>query len=120
MDAMINAISSPALPHLQSAPQTSGALEALQSVEAAQGADAAAGEKSELRQAFNDFVGQTFYTQLLSSMRATVGKPAYFHGGRAEEVFQGQLDQILAERMTEADASHFTDAMYELFTLPRQ
>ena len=72
-----------------------------------------------LRAAFDAFVGQTFYAQLLGAMRDTVGKPAYFHGGRAEEVFQAQLDQVLAEHMTEASAAEFTGPMFDLFTLPR-
>jgi len=72
-----------------------------------------------LRQAFRDFVGQTLFGQLLSSMRNTVGKPAYFHGGRAEEVFTQQLDQVLVEQITEASASTVADPMYELFNLQR-
>ena len=77
------------------------------------------GPSSELRKAFDSFVGQTFYGQLLQAMRKTVDKPAYFHGGRGEEVFQAQLDQILAERMTEATADQFTGPMFELFTMHR-
>ena len=57
---------------------------------------------AELREQFTQFVGEAFYGQMLKAMRATVGKPAYFHGGRAEEVFQGQLDQHMAEHLTEA------------------
>ena len=74
---------------------------------------------AELRHAFDAFVGQTFYGRLLAEMRKSVGKPAYFHGGRAEEVFQAQLDQTLAERMTEASAHQFTGPMFDLFMLPR-
>lgn len=70
-----------------------------------------------LQEAFTDFVGQTFYGQLLGAMRKTVGKPAYFHGGRAEEVFQKQLDQVLSEYMTEASADSFAKPMFELFQL---
>ena len=66
-------------------------------------ADAADGDK-ELRKAFQDFVGQTFYGQMLGAMRKTVGKPAYLYGGRAEEVFQKQLDQVMAEKLSEATA----------------
>ena len=73
----------------------------------------------ELRKAFNSFVGETFFGQLLSSMRKTVGKPAYFHGGRAEEVFQGQLDQMLTQHMSEASAESFSEPMFELFNLDR-
>jgi hypothetical protein len=76
-------------------------------------------KEKELRKAFDDFVGQTFYGQMLSAMRETVGKPAYMHGGRAEEVFQKQLDQVMAEKLSDATASTFTGPMYELFKLPR-
>ncbi len=72
-----------------------------------------------VREAFNDFVGQTFFGQMLGAMRKTIGKPAYMHGGRAEEVFQGQLDQVLAEKLSDASAESFADPMWELFNLPR-
>ncbi|HTN75745.1 MAG TPA: rod-binding protein [Pirellulaceae bacterium] len=73
----------------------------------------------ELREAFSSFVGETFYSQMLSSMRSTVQKPAYFHGGRGEEIFQGQLDQIMAEDMTKATSDQFTGPMFDLFMLGR-
>ena len=75
---------------------------------------------SQLDELFEDFVGETFFGQFMSAMRKTVNKPAYFHGGRAEEVFQGQLDQILSQHMTEASAKSFSDPMLELFMLNRQ
>ena len=77
-------------------------------------------DNGELKEAFTDFVGQTFFGQMLAAMRKTVGKPAYFHGGRAEEVFQGQLDQVLSEKLSEASADSFSQPMYELFMLPRR
>jgi peptidoglycan hydrolase FlgJ len=79
-----------------------------------------AAEQPELRKAFEDFVGQTFYSQMLSSMRKTVGKPAYFHGGQAEEIFRGQLDQVLSEKLSDATAEQFARPMYDLFTLSRR
>jgi len=82
-------------------------------------AAAAGTQPSELREKFDAFVGETFFGQMLKAMRKTVGKPAYFHGGRGEEVFQGQLDQMLAEQMTKAGASQFTGPMFELFNLSR-
>jgi Rod binding domain-containing protein len=66
----------------------------------------------EARQAFRDFVGQTFFGQMLKSMRSTQGKPAYFHGGQTEEIFRSQLDQTLAEHMTEASADQIADPMF--------
>lgn len=67
----------------------------------------------EIQQAFTKFVGTTVFGQMMSSMRQTVGKPAYFHGGQAEEVFRGQLDQQLAEEMTKNGASPFAQGMFE-------
>jgi hypothetical protein len=67
----------------------------------------------ELRERFTQFVGEAFYGQMIKAMRQSVGKPAYFHGGRAEEVFRGQLDQALAEHMTAASADRFADPLFE-------
>ncbi|KAA1259521.1 Rod binding protein [Rubripirellula obstinata] len=74
----------------------------------------------ELREAFTDFVGQTLFGSMLSSMRKTVGKPAYMHGGRTEEVFQQQLDQHIVDDMTESSADRFSDPMFELFNMQRR
>ena len=71
------------------------------------------GSEAELREQFTQFVGEAFYGQMLKAMRSTVGKPAYFHGGRAEEVFQGQLDQQMSEHLTEASAEKFAEPMFE-------
>jgi Rod binding domain-containing protein len=68
---------------------------------------------AELRQQFTQFVGEVFFGQMIKAMRATTGKPAYFHGGRGEEVFQGQLDQKLAEHLTDASAARFAEPMFE-------
>lgn len=72
------------------------------------------------RDAFDAFVGETFFSQMLKSMRKTVGKPAYFHGGRAEEVFTQQLDQVLAEKLGRASAGKISGPMYELFAARRK
>ena len=66
----------------------------------------------ELKEVYREFVGKTFFGQLIKSMRSTVDKPAYFHGGQAEEVFRSQLDQTLAEHMTEASAAEVADPMF--------
>lgn len=100
-------------------------LEAFNTISAAQmvgGGSPAAIDKDKLgeREAFDRFVGGTFYRQLLGAMQKTVGKPAYFHGGHAEEVFRAQLNEILADKMAEATAEQFTGPMYDLFTLNRQ
>src|SRR5262245_8626655 len=73
----------------------------------------------ELHKAFTDFVGQTFFGELVKQMRATVNKPAFFHGGMGEDIFQSQLDQILVERISQTSAATFSDPMYDLLMAPR-
>ena len=73
----------------------------------------------ELKSAYTDFVGKTFFGQMLKAMRSTLDKPAYFHGGQTEEVFRNQLDQHLADRMTEVSADQIANPMFRL-QFPRQ
>lgn len=80
----------------------------------------AGAEGAELREAFDSFVGETFFGQMLKAMRSTQNKPAYFHGGRAEEMFQQQFDQALAGKLSTASADKLSGPMFELFTLERR
>lgn len=89
----------------------------LQTVEAPGSHDAP--EDDELRKTFYSFVGQTLFGQLLQAMRKTVGRPAYFYGSRVESIFQRQLDQVLAERISDASADRLAEPMFELFSLRR-
>ena len=81
---------------------------------------AAAQGSDELREAFQDFVGQTFFAEMIKACRSGQQPSAYFHGGRAEEIFQGQLDQVLSEELSKSSASKIADPMFELFMLKRQ
>ncbi|MDZ4817492.1 MAG: rod-binding protein [Planctomycetota bacterium] len=80
----------------------------------------AGGDELSTREAFDKFVGGTFYNQLLGSMQKTVGKAPYFHGGQAEDMFRSQLNQILADKMAESSSERLTGPMFELFSLNRQ
>ena len=71
------------------------------------------------KETFRQFVGETVFGQLLASMRKTVEKAPYFDGGRAEEVFQGQLDQEIVKSIAESSADRFADPMFELFMMQR-
>lgn len=74
----------------------------------------------ELKETFQDFVGQTLFSQMIKAARTTQQPAPYFNGGRAEEIFQGQLDQVLSEKMSDASAEKIAGPMYELFMLRRQ
>jgi Rod binding domain-containing protein len=76
-------------------------------------------EQEKLREAFHNFVGQTFFSQMLSSLRSTQAGAAYFNGGQTEKIFQGQLDQVLSEELTKSSADQIADPMFELFQLQR-
>lgn len=73
----------------------------------------------QLKDAYTDFVGKTFFGQMMKAMRSTVGKPAYFHGGQGEEVFRAQLDQQMADHMSAASADQFAEPMFRQ-QFPRQ
>jgi Rod binding domain-containing protein len=47
-------------------------------------------------------VAQTFFGPMLKQMRNSPFKADWVDGGRGGQVFQGQLDQKLAERMASA------------------
>jgi Rod binding domain-containing protein len=60
-------------------------------------------------------VGETFFQMMLKSMRNTHGKPAYMHGGQAEEIFQGQLDQEVAGNLAQTAGGSFSNDLFQLF-----
>jgi Rod binding domain-containing protein len=94
----------------------------LQSIAAAKPTppSANAPENPALRKAFDQFVGQTFYGQMLQAMRKSQSKPAYMYGGQAEEIFTQQLDQMLTKKLSETSAAKLSGPMYQLFTQSRK
>ena len=73
-------------------------------------------ENPEERRLFDQYIAGNFFKQMLSAMRKTLDKPAYFHGGKMEEMIQEKfLDPALAESMAKSSAASFTDPMYELY-----
>lgn len=77
------------------------------------------GGQGDLKDAFQDFVGQTFFGEMIKAFRTTQQPSKYFHGGRAEEIFQGQFDQVLSETLSDSSAEQIANPMYELFMLKR-
>jgi Rod binding domain-containing protein len=69
----------------------------------------------ELQATFRNVVGGLFYGQLLKSLRDTVGKPAYIHGGQAEELFQSQLDQYLVDDLSSRQSGPWLDELFQQF-----
>lgn len=69
-------------------------------------------ESPALREAFDQSIGSTFFRQMLKSLRSSTGKPAYFHGGQAEEIFQSQLDEILISDLASATGDSFSSELF--------
>lgn len=70
----------------------------------------------ELKESFQKFVAGTFYKQMFKALRSAQGKPAYFHGGQAEEMFQSQLDQQISEDLATRDGNAFSDKLFSAFS----
>lgn len=69
----------------------------------------------QLKEKFQEFVAGTFYAQMLKALHETHDKPAYFHGGQAEEIFQGQMDQQVATELSKSHGAAFSDPLFVTF-----
>ena len=72
-------------------------------------------EPTDQKTAFQDAVAGLFYGQMIKSLRSGVGKPAYLHGGQGEDLFQAQMDQLIAERMARQNGDSLVQKLYERF-----
>ncbi len=68
-----------------------------------------------VRERIGEFVGNIFYGTLIREMHASKLKGERFHGGRGEEVFQGQLGMEIAQRLGRAPGDPIAEHMYESF-----
>ncbi len=75
--------------------------------------DALGQDDPALREAFESFVGEFFFGQMLKEMRKSLSGSAYMNGGNAEETFTKQLDQILAQDLSKSSAGNLTRTMYD-------
>lgn len=87
-----------------------------QATNAPAGLNQAGKNAPELKEAFQDFVAGTFYKQMFKAFRSAQNKPAYFHGGQAEEMFQAQLDQQISEDLAKGQGSTFSDTLFSAFS----
>jgi Rod binding domain-containing protein len=69
-----------------------------------------------LREKAREFVGLTFFAPLLKQASNPALKGKYGHGGRGEEVFRGQLNQVLAIRMGQSGRVGLADALVKRLT----
>lgn len=72
----------------------------------------AAQREAMLRQTVNEVVGVTFFEPMLRAAHNSALKGKYGHGGRGEEIFQGQMDAHLAREMGRGVRTSLGDALY--------
>lgn len=70
------------------------------------------GEKDQLRELTEMLVSTAFISPMFEQMRSDPLAADLFHGGRGEEVFQQQLDQVYADRIASASRMGLADALY--------
>lgn len=69
-------------------------------------------ERQDLRKSVGELVGGVFYATLLRQAQASKLKGQYMHGGRGEEVFQGQLGLELARKLGRAPNDPLAKSLY--------
>lgn len=69
-----------------------------------------------LREQVGDFVGTIFYGTLLSQMQDSKIKGKYFHGGRGEDIFKGQLYMEYAKRIGRSPNDPMSNHIFESMT----
>lgn len=70
---------------------------------------------AEVKEVFQEFAAGTFYREMLGSLRKGVGKPAYFHGGQAEEIFRAEMDRYIIDDLAAKHGEGFAAPLYETF-----
>ena len=74
-------------------------------------------DNSTLRAKVSEFIGLTFFAPLLKQASDPVLKGEYMHGGRGEQVFRGQLNELLAVRIGQSSRLGIADAVVRRLTL---
>lgn len=69
--------------------------------------------REEAKSLYQQAIGGTFFRQMMKALRSSTGKAAYFNGGQAEKIFQGQLDELMIEKLSETSGGIFSDVMFE-------
>lgn len=72
-------------------------------------------QKNATEEAFQGFVGETFFGLMLKALRTTSQDVAYFDGGQAEDMFRQQLDQTVSARLAETHGEQLAKPLYEQF-----
>lgn len=67
--------------------------------------------RARLSEAADRIVGSIFYGTLLKALRSSSLGGEYGHGGRGEDIFQAQLDQVFAEEAGRSRSYSLSEAV---------
>ncbi len=81
----------------------------------ASGSAATEVQHARLRETIDEVIGSVFFGPLMRSMRSSTLKGSIGHGGRGEEVFRAQLDQVLVERAGRATQYELSEVLFNRF-----
>lgn len=70
---------------------------------------------AEVKEVFQEFAAGTFYREMLGALRKGTGKPAYFHGGQAEDIFRAEMDRYVIDDLAATHGESFAEPLYETF-----
>jgi hypothetical protein len=70
---------------------------------------------AKLKKVFTEFAAGTFYREMLGAMRKGTGKPAYFDGGYAENVFRAEMDRHITDNLADKHGDAFAGPLYDNF-----
>lgn len=69
--------------------------------------------EEQLREAAEQLVSTTFIMPMFEQLRSDPLAANLYHGGRAEKIFQQQLDQVLSDRIASATSFDLVDSVYQ-------
>lgn len=69
----------------------------------------------QVREKFQEFTAGTFYKTMLKALRSSQHKPAYLHGGQAEDIFQSHLDNEFSTRFAKDYGDQFAGPLYDVY-----
>ena len=78
--------------------------------------DASTSREGELKKVFTEFAAGTFYREMLSALRKSHNKPAYFDGGQAEQIFRAEMDRHIADDLAARHGDAFAGPLFENFS----
>ncbi|QDT66131.1 hypothetical protein [Calycomorphotria hydatis] len=75
-----------------------------------------AGQMPTTEEAFRDFAAGTMFGNMLKALHKSHTKPAYFHGGQAEDVFRAELDRTIGKQLAETHGDDLIRNMSKSFS----